>query len=109
MKKIFAKLKSIGDAKPCMKTKINPTTEIYGAATDKKPAFSFDMGGKINIGFWQICIIAAGVVTLAVVSAVATSLKYKKKYKKKLEKIKAKYEKKEAKLLEKTAEAAIEE
>ena len=98
---IFDKIKSFGDSKPCIKTKYKTTTEIYRAASDRKPAFSFNSDGKFKLGFFMICIIVLGVLAVSVASAIATSMKYKKKYKKKLEKIKAKYLKKEEKLLAK--------
>ncbi len=104
IKKIFGKIKSFADTKPTVCTKFTTTTDVYRAASDKKPALSFNNNGKLTFNIWCILAMIAGVVALCTLMSVSLNAKYKKKYKKKFEKIKAKYEKKEEKLLGRATE-----
>ena len=98
MKRFINKIKKFNDSKPCIKTDFNATTSVYRAARDKAPAFSFNIGGKLNFGFIQVALIAISLTALALIYAASVSAKYKKKYKSKLEKLKSRYEKKQARL-----------
>jgi len=99
MKKIINKIKRFNSSKPCIKTGFSAICDVYRAASDKKPAFSFDMGGNIKLGFLQVCVIVLSVTALCVIYTASVSAKYKKKYKKKFEKAKERFEKKQAKLV----------
>lgn len=109
MKKTFAKIKNFAANKPSVCTKFTTTTDIYRAASDKKPALSFNKNGNISLNILQMVIIVLGVVLVSIIACASMSAKYKKKYKKKLGKMKAKFEKKEQKLLLALPDVAEEE